>query len=110
MGLGEPEACPKIDPIPAQTANRLLQILPMPRAMTRQHRSRIISFRVTADELDELISACTTSDARSLSDFARHAALDLARTRKPTAPGLDNTLARLNSTLNQITRLLDRSS
>ncbi len=77
----------------------------MPKTLTRQHRSRLISFRVTEAELDELVSACTTSDARSLSDFARHAALDLAR-RGRSPSGLDGTLTRLNATLTEIMILL----
>jgi hypothetical protein len=84
----------------------------MPKTLARQQRSRLITFRVTEAELAELISACSASEARSLSDFARRAALGCARFQgvteetHPNPPDLGGTLIRLNSTLSEIASLL----
>ena len=39
-------------------------------------RSRLVSFRLSQDELDRLKVACLMQDARNVSDFARHAVLE----------------------------------
>ena len=44
-------------------------------------RSRLIGFRLTEDELENLKVACLMQGARNISDFARNAALNLARAR-----------------------------
>ena len=41
-------------------------------------RSRLISFRLTPDELENLRVACLLLGARNVSDFSRRAVLDLA--------------------------------
>ncbi len=41
-------------------------------------RTRLVNFRLTDDEYDHLIAACSLRGARSLSDFARSAVLRLA--------------------------------
>ncbi len=86
----------------------------MPKTLT-SHRSRLIVFRVTQEEFDELLLACRTLDARSLADFVRQSALHSARLRgSPEGRGvkassLNDTLTRLNSTLTEIMRLLRTS-
>jgi hypothetical protein len=44
-------------------------------------RSRLVSFRLTQDELQNLRAACLTQGARNISTFARDAVLDLADAR-----------------------------
>src|SRR4030095_2056556 len=44
-------------------------------------RSRLVSFRLTQDELENLRVACLMLGARNVSDFARRAVLDLAEAR-----------------------------
>jgi hypothetical protein len=44
-------------------------------------RSRLVSFRLTHDELADLRAACLKQGARTVSAFARGAALELAETR-----------------------------
>jgi hypothetical protein len=53
-------------------------------------RSRLVSFRLTQDELENLRVACLMLGARNVSDFARRAVLDLAEARAhPEAQLLD---------------------
>ncbi len=46
-----------------------------------QNRSRLVSFRISPDELENLRVACLLHGARNLSDFARGAVLDLSGPR-----------------------------
>jgi hypothetical protein len=53
-------------------------------------RSRLVSFRLSPDELENLRVACLMLGARNVSDFARRAVLDLAESRvHPEAQILD---------------------
>ncbi len=84
----------------------------MPKTLTPSQSSRVISFRVSEHEFKELRLACTGLNVRSLSQFARQAAFELARSARSDQNGrveasdLESTLARLNSTLTEITRFL----
>ncbi|MEP6961885.1 MAG: hypothetical protein ABI995_07400 [Acidobacteriota bacterium] len=42
-------------------------------------RSRLVSFRVTQEELEHLRAACLMQGARNVSEFARSAVLDLSQ-------------------------------
>ncbi|MBV8820159.1 MAG: hypothetical protein JO022_17495, partial [Acidobacteriaceae bacterium] len=44
-----------------------------------KRRSRLVTFRVSADEYDTLMKSCVASGARSIADFARAAALQRAQ-------------------------------
>ena len=44
-------------------------------------RRRLVGFRLTQDELENLKVACLMQGARNISDFARRAVLDLAQAR-----------------------------
>ena len=48
---------------------------------TLKSRSRLVSFRLTQDELENLKAACLVQGARNVSDFARNAVLELAQAR-----------------------------
>ena len=53
-------------------------------------RSRLVSFRLTQEELENLRVACLMQGARNTSDFARKAVLQLAEARvHPAAQVLD---------------------
>ena len=53
-------------------------------------RSRLLSFRLTQDELENLKVACLMQGARNTSDFARSAVLQLAETHlRPESRVLD---------------------
>lgn len=83
---------------------------------TRLPRKRMINFRLSEPEYEQLKSACERNGARCISDFARAAVLDLAHS-EPGAGGaienrvaeLDHTLSSLASTLKQLVGLLDAS-
>jgi hypothetical protein len=70
-------------------------------------RSRLVSFRLTQEELENLRVACLMQGARNTSDFARNAVLQLAESRvHPSAQVLDRfssvevRLSDIESTLN----------
>jgi hypothetical protein len=75
-------------------------------------RKRLVNFRVTDEEFQRLKTASSLKNARCLSDFARSAILEVARTcesdRAPTDPvadrlqAFDGRLARLESSILQI--------
>ena len=51
-----------------------------------KRRSRLVTFRVSAEEHDALMRSCVASGARSIADFARASVLHTAqRTDSPTA-------------------------
>jgi hypothetical protein len=53
-------------------------------------RRRLVSFRLTEEELENLRLACLMQGARNVSDFARGAVLELAQARgRPGAQLLD---------------------
>src|SRR3569832_2282472 len=50
--------------------------------MNLKNRSRLVSFRLTPDELESLRVACLLKGARNVSDFARNAVLELSSGRE----------------------------
>ncbi|MBM3726941.1 MAG: hypothetical protein FJW40_16150 [Acidobacteria bacterium] len=46
-------------------------------------RNRLVNFRLSEEEFDQLRSACATNGARSISDFARSAVLGSISTYRP---------------------------
>ena len=61
-------------------------------------RTRIVSFRVSEEEYQNLVSICLTQQARSISDFARFVTLSQFK--------LDGAQGEVESTLQQIHRML----
>ncbi len=80
------------------------------------HRSRLISFRVSQSEYHEIATACRTNGSHTLSEFARWAALRSARSKDCDATDgskfarLDGTLSMLNRTLVDLMQSLRKSS
>jgi hypothetical protein len=50
--------------------------------MNLNNRSRLVSFRLTPDELEALRVACLLKGSRNVSEFARSAVLDLSSGRQ----------------------------
>jgi hypothetical protein len=70
-------------------------------------RTRIVSFRVSEEEYQDLLSICSTRQARSLSDFARFVTLSqFEDTGSDGQPG--NTLTQIHRKLGVIDRELRR--
>jgi len=76
-------------------------------------RSRLVSFRLTQEELEHLRVACLLHEARNISDFARGAVLQLAAARvRPEAQMLDrftlveSRLVEMETMLRQTTEMM----
>lgn len=75
-------------------------------------RNRILIFRLTQDEYDQLQSACSIGGARSLSDFARSRLLSsLAVDGSPASSltSFEARLAELQSVVQRLARLIEQS-
>ncbi|MBV9268439.1 MAG: hypothetical protein JO061_19890 [Acidobacteriaceae bacterium] len=72
-----------------------------------QRRSRLVTFRVSADEYDALMQACLGSGARSVAEFARIAVLQRARMVDAQAGTLQGDLTTLGKTLGELDATLD---
>lgn len=67
-----------------------------------KRRSRLVTFRVSADEHDALMRSCVASGARSIADFARASVLHTAqRMDSPTAT-LSGDLSTLSKSLGEL--------
>ncbi len=71
-------------------------------------RNRILIFRLTQDEYDQLQSACTVGGARSLSDFARSRLLSTLGA-EPALSGFETRLAELHSAVQRLAKLIEES-
>lgn len=74
-----------------------------------KRRSRLVTFRVSAEEHDALMRSCVASGARSIADFARASVLHTAqRMESPTATlsgdltTLSKSLGELDASLNEM--------
>lgn len=73
-------------------------------------KSRIVSFRASAEELEMLIRACRSSGARSVSGFARAAVLDKLEAMRAPRLTLSTDLNTLSQTLAQLDAALSEAS
>lgn len=85
MGLTERELCPI-----------------MPKLPLSKPRTRVINFRVTEQEYNAIRGACTMDGAHNLSEFARAATLDLARSRAAGTACVNDQLHKLGTTLSHV--------
>lgn len=67
-----------------------------------KRRSRIVTFRVSAEEHDALMASCASSGARSIADFARAAALYKAQMLDASAGTLSGDLTTLSLALGEL--------
>lgn len=67
-----------------------------------KRRSRLVTFRVSNDELEAIQQCCLAVGARSVADFARVAALQKAHMMEPEPVTLSGDLSRLSKQLKGI--------
>jgi hypothetical protein len=79
-----------------------------------KRRDRVVVFRLTQDEYEELKTVCTVRGARNISDFARSELLiSIERARRPEGglqgrlSNVDQTLSSLESTIQRMANLLE---
>lgn len=65
-------------------------------------RSRLVTFRLSTDEYEDLKRVCIEEGARSISDFARAAVLYRVQTRGSTKASLGDDLATLSARLEEL--------
>jgi hypothetical protein len=78
--------------------------------MNPKARSRLVSFRVTSEELENLRVACLVQGARNVSDFARGAVLGLADARPQPAVQLLDRFSALELRLTEMQSTLQQSN
>jgi hypothetical protein len=74
-----------------------------------RRRSRSVTFRVSAEEYDDLSKYCVLSGARSISDFARDAVLHSVQALRLPAGTLSGDLATLGRALAQLDATLSET-
>lgn len=67
-----------------------------------KRRSRVVTFRVSAEEHDVLLASCSSSGARSIADFARAAALQKAQMIDGSGGTLSGDLTTLSHALGEL--------
>lgn len=67
-----------------------------------RRRSRLVTFRVSAEEYGALTQSCIDCGARSIADFARMAALQRVQTSHVPAGNLSGDLTTLSKGLRQL--------
>ena len=82
----------------------------MPKLLMSAPRSRVIHFRVTEQEFDVICSACRIDGIQNVSEFARGALVDVARSRVHAVGngGLQNQLDALGQKLARVDSVLDQ--
>jgi hypothetical protein len=55
------------------------------RSLMPSRRSRLVTFRVSSEEYEQLLTSCISVGARSMSDFARASVLQHLQTSRPSA-------------------------
>jgi uncharacterized protein (DUF1778 family) len=78
----------------------------MPRLPISSPRSRVIQFRVSEQEYDAVCSACRLDGGQNLSEFARHATIDVARSLVAGTSGLQTQLNTLGQKLSRVDSVL----
>jgi hypothetical protein len=72
-----------------------------------QRRSRLVTFRLSADEYDALVKSCLESGARSVAEFARLTVLQRAQTVLVQGGTLQGDLATLSKSLGELDATLE---
>ncbi len=78
----------------------------MPKLPISSPRSRVIQFRVNEQEYDVVCSACRIDGGHNLSEFARRATIDVARSLAAADDGLQNQLNSLGQKLSRVDSVL----
>jgi len=72
-----------------------------------KRRNRIVVFRLTQDEYEDLKTVCSVRGARNISDFARSELLTSIEQERRPNDELHQKLASLESKLQRMTQLLE---
>jgi hypothetical protein len=67
-----------------------------------KRRSRLVTFRASAEEYEALVQSCIESGARSIADFARAAVLERTHIGQPRSSTLSGDLNTLGQTLGDL--------
>jgi hypothetical protein len=104
MGLNMRELCPQTPPADSDEAPSVYDTIAM-----YQLRTRLVTFRVTEEEFEQLKLASANTRARCLSDFARSTMLGSA-SQALASPGgpIDDRLCSLERRLNDLEINLER--
>ena len=71
-------------------------------------RNRVVVFRLTQDEYEDLKTVCSVRGARNISDFARSELLiSMEQERRPEAALLYQKLSNLESKIQRMSQLLE---
>lgn len=76
----------------------------------RGNRTRLVTFRISAEEHNSLTTACTNEGARSVSDYARSAVLARMMIHRASKFSLGDDLATLGTRLEEIDKALQELS
>jgi hypothetical protein len=76
----------------------------------RSNRTRLVTFRISAEEHHSLTNACATEGARSVSDYARSAVLARMMIHRASNFSLGDDLATLGTRLEEIDHALQELS
>ncbi len=69
-------------------------------------RNRVVLFRLTQDEFNQIQQSCTDGAARSVSDYARARILGLASSEQPSLAHVEKKLADLSHAVENLTNLI----
>ena len=69
-----------------------------------KRRNRLVYFRISEEEFEQILKACDSKGARSLSDLARAAVQEFIKPVKPETEQLFDTLNSLSARLDDINR------
>ena len=69
-----------------------------------KRRDRLVYFRISEEEFEQILKACDSKGARSVSDLARAAVQEFIRPVKPESEQLLETLNSLSAGLDEINR------
>ena len=78
----------------------------MPKLPISSPRSRVIHFRVSEQEHAAICAACRLDGGQNLSEFARHATVDVARSLVSGTDGLQTQLQNLGQKLSRVDSVL----
>jgi len=73
-------------------------------------RSRLVTFRLSTEEYEQLEQVCVSSGSRSISEFARSAVMHRVSTRTSQKPSLGEDLATLSERLRELDTALKELS
>ncbi len=73
-------------------------------------RSRVVNFRVTEQEFEEVKSSCALSGRPCISEYAREAVLEFSRSQRFVRGAVERRLLNVDDKLTRVLDLLERTS